>query len=1072
MKYTIGIDLGVSSVGWSIIDNEKGKLEKCGVRSFSQSNSAADRRIARSSRRRLKRKKRRVEATLIELEKIHFPFNVTIDPNLLEKRFLGIKEKLEKQDITNILCYMMSYRGYIPYEDEIKSINLDGKLPCEYLKEKYKEVGKYRALNIGLNQEINYADNLREIKELLKIQSKFYAEISKEFMEIIEKTFLRKRKFWEGPGNLKTISSYGRFKNKKEIEDYLNFKKINKNYEKYLFEDLIGNCELLQNEKKATTTNFYAEYFNFLNDVININFKDIDQLKNKNYFIEAKNSYKLNKEGITAIKEYIFKNPERIGIKTILKNIFETDINNIEGYRISKSGEIEFSLFETYREFLKLVRNGSIKNILIENIDNYNQMLKILTIAPSFIEAKKLLEGNNFKYSEEEYNVLYKIYLSLNKRYHALSEKILKRAIQDMENNMLNFMQVRKKFNYDKERIEKIQQEYKITNNFLNLSYIDDIIASPQVKKSLRQAIKVINAIIKEKKGLPENIVVESTKEMNGQDKIYEINKEQRLQEKLRNEASEFIKNNFGKEYLSEKNIEKFMVYNETNGHCIYCNNPIDINEIINPKYEVEHILPYSNSFDDSFNNKTIACTNCNKNKNNRTPYQFLGSAFEEFEKRVKQLNISERKLKNLLDISNVSKYEKKFFNRNLRDTAYGTTELINQINMYNYYLQLDNNKKIKVLSIPGILTHNIRDKYSLSKDRSDGLFHHAVDATIVASISNSEYGKLLIEAQNETKFWKNQQKVAELKNLESKYISIKNNLEDIENINNDNVYISSEIIKNSQRKLANTNIYKIIEKENEYYKIEQIDNIYEENFSDKKVKEKFDKLFLESDKTFTLLCYDNNKNQFNFLKNIYLKFKNDKGNPFVNYCKELYGIDKNIKFDYQKYGIKYPENKINAPIIKKLRYYSSINDPYLLEKNNINKKANTKIALESLSQLCTQVFVDLENKKFIFLPVYIISINSKTKKIDKNHMLYKKLYSKYIGNKKVKYVIDLYNGDFIEIVKNNNEIISNYFSTFNKTINSIVLKNKKYFTRSDKKITVYTFDILGNKYCRLTEEI
>ena len=78
-KYIIGLDLGINNVGWSIIDEETNTIEKTGVRLYTASDEAKDRREARNTRRRMKRRKNRVEETLTLFNSIHFPSAITID---------------------------------------------------------------------------------------------------------------------------------------------------------------------------------------------------------------------------------------------------------------------------------------------------------------------------------------------------------------------------------------------------------------------------------------------------------------------------------------------------------------------------------------------------------------------------------------------------------------------------------------------------------------------------------------------------------------------------------------------------------------------------------------------------------------------------------------------------------------------------------------------------------------------------------------------------------------------------------------------------------------------------------
>ena len=98
-KYIIGLDLGINNVGYSVVDEETKKILKKGVRLFSQANEAEDRRIARNTRRRLKRRENRVNETLKLFESIGFPNELTIDTELLYKRVRGLKEKLDPQVI-------------------------------------------------------------------------------------------------------------------------------------------------------------------------------------------------------------------------------------------------------------------------------------------------------------------------------------------------------------------------------------------------------------------------------------------------------------------------------------------------------------------------------------------------------------------------------------------------------------------------------------------------------------------------------------------------------------------------------------------------------------------------------------------------------------------------------------------------------------------------------------------------------------------------------------------------------------------------------------------------------------
>ncbi len=89
MKYTLGLDLGTTSVGWAVVDNDKKRIMDLGVRIFESAENPKDgkslaepRRTARSMRRRLARRRYRLNKiksifinskllTSEEIERIH-----------------------------------------------------------------------------------------------------------------------------------------------------------------------------------------------------------------------------------------------------------------------------------------------------------------------------------------------------------------------------------------------------------------------------------------------------------------------------------------------------------------------------------------------------------------------------------------------------------------------------------------------------------------------------------------------------------------------------------------------------------------------------------------------------------------------------------------------------------------------------------------------------------------------------------------------------------------------------------------------------------------------------------------
>ncbi len=205
----------------------------------------------------------------------------------------------------------------------------------------------------------------------------------------------------------------------------------------------------------------------------------------------------------------------------------------------------------------------------------------------------------------------------------------------------------------------------------------------PIVEKILNQMVNVVNAII-EKYGKPDEIRVElarelkqSKEERNETDKA--MSKRQRENEEISKRLAEYglraTRNNILKWRLYEEidNQEK-----KLNAICIYCGQPISLIEALKGNdVDIEHIIPKAKLFDDSQSNKTLAHRHCNKNKNDRTSYDFMQSkseeAFAEYVDRVNSLYanhvIGKAKRDKLLMTE--SKIPDNFIDRQIRETQY-----------------------------------------------------------------------------------------------------------------------------------------------------------------------------------------------------------------------------------------------------------------------------------------------------------------------------------------------------------------------------------------------------------------
>src|SRR5690606_26599684 len=60
---------------------------------------------------------------------------------------------------------------------------------------------------------------------------------------------------------------------------------------------------------------------------------------------------------------------------------------------------------------------------------------------------------------------------------------------------------------------------------------------------------------------------------------------------------------------------------------CPYTGVQIGLERLLSDEVEIEHILPFSLTLDDSLNNKTVSLRSANRFKGNRTPWQAFGQS-------------------------------------------------------------------------------------------------------------------------------------------------------------------------------------------------------------------------------------------------------------------------------------------------------------------------------------------------------------------------------------------------------------------------------------------------------------
>ena len=164
----------------------------------------------------------------------------------------------------------------------------------------------------------------------------------------------------------------------------------------------------------------------------------------------------------------------------------------------------------------------------------------------------------------------------------------------------------------------------------------------PMVEKILNQMINLVNTLQAEY-GIDE-VRIELARELKmSREEREKISIANRSREKENKKIAEHIQEcGF---YPTKTRIRKYMMWEEAEHRCMYCGKEISLSQCMNgDEMEVEHIIPKSILYDDSFGNKTCACRRCNKEKGNLTAREYIQSKGWEADYRKRLTDLLQKK--------------------------------------------------------------------------------------------------------------------------------------------------------------------------------------------------------------------------------------------------------------------------------------------------------------------------------------------------------------------------------------------------------------------------------------------
>jgi CRISPR-associated endonuclease Csn1 len=772
MRYRLSLDLGSTSLGWAMIRLDRAHAPiaviKAGVRIFSNSRDnkgaslAVTRREKRAMRRRrdrLLKRKARMMRTLIAHN--FFPASEAdrkkLEPlNPYELRAKGLDEALTPAEFGRALFHINQRRGFKSNRKTDKKENDSGALKAAIAALRSQLGDQNRTVGEWLNNRLKADKTVRARYRQKRVPKEGGKDsIHKSYDLYIDRKMIEDEfdHLWAKQAELNP-SLFNEVA-RAELKDCLLFQRPLKPVKP-------GRCTLLPDEERAPLALPSQQRFRILQEVNNLRLLD-EHLAEKMLTLEQRNTLvdaleRNGKSSFTALKKLL-------GLRGSTQfNLEDVKREELKGNQTSATLSKPTLFGEQWFEFSEDLQDEIVMRLVAE--ENEATLVRWLMNSTGIDEAR----------AEEVAGT------SLAEGYGSLSLAALRRILPALRSDVITYDKAVKLAGFEhhsalrpnveisgrttaREQLDIETGEIKTFHVWNELPYYGEAlqrhvgfgtgvptdsiekrfgkIANPTVHIGLNQVRTVVNALIA-KYGHPEEVIVEVARDLKqSRDQREEETKRQAENQKrnarLRKEIAEVL--NISEENVKANDLQKMILWEELSSdvadrRCPYSGVQISKTMVLSNQIEIEHILPFSQTLDDSLNNKTVATVQANRIKGNRTPWEArddfdaAGWSYEGIEHRAERMPRAKRYRFAVDGYQKWLREDKGFLARALNDTRYLSR-------VAREYVSLICPQATRV--IPGQMTAILRAKFGLNdilglqgeKNRNDHR-HHAVDACVI----------------------------------------------------------------------------------------------------------------------------------------------------------------------------------------------------------------------------------------------------------------------------------------------------------------------------------------------------
>ncbi len=721
----LGLDLGTSSLGWTLLNAKDGHpvgIHSIGVRVFDEgleglqkdgrgASRNVSRRNARMVRRGIERRARRQTklAHIIQMASL-FP-----EGNLSESQ--ARHEILKEMDKNLQSPYVLRARA------------LDEKLsPLEFGRALY-HLGQRRGFSSNRKTKPKNDEDLGTVKKGIseleehmhgigaRTLGEYFSKINPHEERIRERYTSRKmyedefKQIWNSQ---KTYHPQLTDDLKKRVADAI-FKQRPLKSQK----DLVGDCELEQGRKRAPIAIIPAQCFRYLQTLNNLlvdgreltgdeRTKLINALENEGDLTFPKARKIL---GLPRTSSF---NLERGGETRVIGNRTASKLREIFGERWEKISEED-------------------RDKIVEDM---RSIVKEETLKRRAIKVWGLNDARAEKLSE----------ITLEDRYCAFSRQAINKLLPLLKDGMALQTSIKKLY---PERFSREGEPLDVLPPVKSELFTE--LRNPLVERSLTELRKVVNALAAQY-GKPDIVRIELARELRqSADQRESSWKRMRANEKERKKAAEKVLREAKITKPSRDDVLKVLLAEECGWRCPYTGKAMSMETLFgdHPQFDIEHIIPFDRSLDDSYMNKTLCHAEENRRiKQGKTPYEAYSKSpgWDEIVGRVKKFigDARDEKFRRfMLDEKGMEEFINDFTSRQLNDTRYAAKKAKEYLGLLYGGVNdngIDHSNRLKIQATTGQITAYLRSLWGLNTILGDGPGksrddhrHHAVDALTIA---------------------------------------------------------------------------------------------------------------------------------------------------------------------------------------------------------------------------------------------------------------------------------------------------------------------------------------------------